>query len=51
MTGGRNSLALPIVSAGNGVSVLGRPRFHLRYSAALSWLQLFLIHLAEKVLT
>lgn len=50
MTGGRNSLALPIVSAANGVSVLGRPRFHLRYSAALSWLQLFLIHLAEKVL-
>lgn len=50
MTGGGNSLALPILSPADGVSVSGRPGFHLRYSAALSWLQLLLLHLAEKVL-
>ena len=50
MTDGGNSSALLIVSAADGVSVSGRPEFHLRYSAALPGYNYFLYALMKKTL-
>lgn len=46
---GGSSHSLPTLCSAAGASVLGRPWYCLRPSAALSWLQRLLGHLAAKV--